>query len=292
MAGLLDAEYVIEGDDFHEIKAPEDAATAETTETAEDPAKLPVTPIGRKSRAQADRDKLLSEFNGLRETITKERETYAERIARIEQENARLHGEIRGYMQRPAQQQVEARPDPGPDPDKLLEEANDALDNKDFAKYQKKFLEASSARARRDVMGLIPQQQQGYQGPPPLNPVLQAVMSQYADVLSDPRGVPMSQAQDRVLEAQGLPDGPDRWNRAFTETRRILGKTQQQRPGFSKDNRAILSGVPSNGSAERENEGPGVRLTKSERETAKKFRMSEEAYAKQIAEMHPERFEK
>lgn len=292
MPGMLDESYIVEGDETpptgehpERVESPE--TPAEPVE-GEQQAKSPITPIGRRQKAKEAQDKLIAEFTGLKESITKERDTYAERIARIEQENARLHGEIRGYLSRP-QQAEQQREAPVEDPRKLLREANKLLDDKDFEGYQEKYAEYILARQPRQVQ----QQPQGYQGPAPINPVLQAVMSQYPDVISDPRGIPMSQAQDRVLEAQGLPDGPDRWNRAFTEARRVLGKQKPgARPQFSTENRAVLAGVPTNGTQPERQDGPGVRLTKGEKETARRFKMTDEQYAKHLSEMHPERVEK
>jgi len=258
---MLDESYIVEGtDDPPETKEPQETPheepQVETPQEGLSPEQFPkVTPQqSRRTRARESNERLLAEFTGLKETITKERETYAERLQRIETENARLYGELRGYMQRPTQQaQQDRQVDPGPDPEKLLEEANEALDNRDFAKYQKKFAESVRASAVRDMQSRAPQPQQQYQGPPPVNPVLAAVMSQYTDVVTDPRGIPMAQAQDRVLDAQGLPDGPDRWNRAFTEARRVLGKKATNgKPQFSQDNRQVLSGVPATGNTSHE----------------------------------------
>lgn len=294
MGSMLDESYIVEGTD----DPPE--ATTETPEreepageaAPEQSAKTPVVPTGRKrSRRDEGNEKLMAEFTGLKESISKERESYAEKLQRISEENARLHGEIRGYMQRPAPQAAPERQAPAPeDPRKILREANELLDKKDFEGYQERYADYIEARRPQPAA----QAQQSYQGPPPVNPILSAVMSQYSDVVTDPRGIPMAQAQDKVLEAQGLPDGPDRWNRAFTEARRVLGKKTNGKPAqFSPANREVLSGLPTNGGTAPERSGePGITLSPLEKEMARKFKMSETKYATHLAAMHPERMEK
>lgn len=256
--------------------------------TEEKQAKLTPITSGRRGRAAAAQEALMNELKGLRETFSKQGETYQQEMARIARENAELRGLVHGSM---AQRQQAERPrDPEPNADDLMEQANKALDAKDFSGYQKLYAKAIRAQVLGEVRGMIPQQQSSQ---PQVHPMLQVVAGQYADVVSDPYAMDLAKAKDNQLARSGMPDGPERWRLALEEGRRVLSSGKKQPAQFSSKTRDVLSGVPTqrgNGQGNGEARS-GVRLTQQELSYAKKFKMSVDEYAQHLAAMHPERVE-
>lgn len=298
MANALSDSYVDDGGS--ETEAPEqEPRETEATERESEP-ETPVEPpklvkTNRRGGAQAAREALAGELKGLRDTIERQQRENAEASARYQREVAELRGNFQGYMSQ-QRQQTERPPEPAlPDPEKLLEEANAALDRKDFAGYQKKYAESIRAGMMREIAPRFQQQTQAPQ--PQINPMLQIVASQYGDVVGNRAAFELVQAHDRILAGEGVPEGPERWKLAFEEGRRYLAskaKGGQQR--FSQGSRAVLSSqVPTDRSAPRGERAPGetgIRLSAEELKTAKKYRMTPEEYAAELAELHPERVEK
>jgi hypothetical protein len=120
------------------------------------------------------------------------------------------------------------------------------------------------------------------------------VASNYVDVMSNRAAFEIAQAHDRILAAQGLPESPERWKKAFDEGRRYMGGNKQQTPTYSTKSREVLSGVPTsrNGARGADEGEAGVSLTPEERKWQKRSGMTEKEYAQHVAALHPERIER
>jgi hypothetical protein len=275
-----------------EPDAPEaDAPEADEPVVAEAAEPIQRTPITRRQRA-ADRDaSILKELRETRDYISKQAETHSQEVARIARENAELRGQFQGYMSRPPER--EQRQPPAEDPKAILREANALLDAKDFSGYQERYSDYVLAKQAADPR-FKPAEPTAY-APPQVSPMLQMVASQYVDVMSDRVAFTVAQAQDRIMAEQGIPESPERWKKAFEEGRRYMGQNGQRKaPQFSQRSAAVLSSVPTsrNGTGGGEGGEPGVMLNPTERAMAKKFKMSEQDYAAELAAMHPERVER
>jgi hypothetical protein len=246
------------------------------------------TPISRRKRAAEAQETILAEMRSLREDSAKEREQRAERESRYERDLAELRGQNQALMSRP-QYREEPKKDDGPDPDKLIEEANAALDRKDYATWQKKNNEANVAASVRAVRAILPQQQAQQ---PQMNPLLYGIASQFPEVMGNRVAMRAAQNHDLLLAEQGIPEGPERWKKSFEEGKRYLGaQNGNAKPaGYSAKSREVLGSQParSNGSGGGKGE-PGVVLSSAELGMAKKFKMSPEEYAQHLVAMHPER---
>lgn len=289
MGNMLDDSYASSADEVDDKDPPEgvEPDAPEPDQAATD--KVTRTPITRRQRAKERDESILKELKETREFLAKERETSAERDQRNARELAELRGHVQGLSQ--SRQEPRERDEPAADPNKLLREANAALDAKDFAAYQEKYGDYIIARQAADPrFRPAPAPQAG----PQRNPMLEMVASQYVDVVSNQVAFTAAKAMDQVYAAQGIPEGPERWKKAFEEGRRYLGNGQGKPPTFSTRNRDVLSGAPrASGNQGGEGGGePGVTLTPTERGMAKKFRMSEADYARELAAMHPERVER
>lgn len=270
---------------------PEETA-AETLPEAVPGAELPRTPITRRTKAKERDESILKELRDTRELLAKERETSAEREARRDRELAEMRGHLAGIASRPAETR---REEPQADPDKLLEEANRLLDAKDFNGYQRKFAEYNREIVARDPRFRPAPAQQPQQQ---IHPALNALMGQYHEVVGDADALDYAQTAERRLTRQGMPEGPKRWKLAFEEGKRWLERSRpagEKAPTYSTKNREVLAGVPTsrNGATQTEGGGePGVTLSPIERQMAKRFKMSEADYARELAAMHPDRVER
>lgn len=269
------------------------AAAGEETRVVPEPAR---TPLSRRRRAAEAQAQIAAELKALREDTAKERETYRERLDRMSQENAELRGTVQGYMAQPRQEQRREEPPAAADPEKLLQEAYVALDARDMHGYHRKLLDAGKAAALREVAPRFEEMRQQRQpaAGPQLDPVFQAIVGQYADVAYNPKALQVAQAHDRILDARGLANGPERWKQAMEEGRRFLGAGTKPTPGYSQRSREVLSGVPTGRAPAGGGTGggePGVTLSEAEKTAAKKSGMSFAEYAKELVAMHPERLE-
>lgn len=289
MGNMLDENYASPAEEEPEDKDPPEGAEPDAPEPDQAAAPVSRTPITRRQRAKERDESILKELKETREFLAKERETSAERDQRNARELAELRGHVQGLSQ--SRQEPREREEPAADPGKLLREANAALDAKDFAGYQEKYADYILAKQAADPR-FRPAPQERAQ--PQASPMLQMVASQYVDVLSNPVALTAAKAMDQVYAAQGIPEGPERWKKAFEEGRRYLGNGQQKPATFSQKNREVLSGVPRAGNSQSGEGGgePGVTLTALERGMAKRFKMSESDYAREMAALHPERIER
>lgn len=290
---MLDETYLTDTEpeekDEPGAEAPE--GEVEPAEPAAAAARTPVTPVTRRQRAKERDESILKELKDTRELLTTREREASERESRRDRELAEMRGHLAGIASRPAPEA--RRVEPEKDPDDILKDAYAALDNKDMAGWTKKFAEYNKA-----VVFADPRFQRQAPAPqqPTVNPMLQMVATQYVDVMSDEVAFTHAQSMDRLYAKQGLPDGPDRWKRAFEEGRRFLGASKPKpAQTFSTKSREVLSGVPTaRGGAMAAGEGgePGVTLTDQERQMAKRFKMKESEYAQHLVAMHPERIER
>ncbi len=277
--GVLDSTFRADGPDADE-GLPGDETPAEPTAPEGQPQKVS---LSRREKARERDERLFGEVRSMREESEKRDREYREHLEAVRRENA----ELRGYMSRPQPQQ-EQRRDDSQDPERLAQEAIEALDRRDFAGYQKKTIAAAKAEAIRELSPRFAQQQPQQ---PQTNPMLMAVAAQYGDVMANPEAMEMTQAHDRILGRRGIPDGPERWKQGFEVGRQYLKGNKPAGSQYSQRNREVVSGLPTNGTNPGRPGGgePGVILTAAERATAKRYRMSEQDYAQNLAEAHPER---
>ncbi len=279
-------------DDLPEDKAPEEAAPAE--QAPEGPgATVSLAPkLSRRAQAAEDTRKALEELKSSVATLST---SLSERDQQLAQ--------MRGFMEAQAQQPRYVAPppqqQPGLDPDHLMREARQALDNKDFETYHAKTAEAIRVRTLRDIAPAFQElQQRAYQQQPTqMPPELAAMFAAHPDVAMHPRNIELLQAKNMELGARGVPPGPERLRMVFSEVNGLVkaGKGNGAGAQFSQSSASALSGMPStrSGVAATGNDGPGITLTAAELEVAKKLEksgvMSRADYAKGIAEQDPSR---
>lgn len=228
-------------------------------------------------------DKIKSHLGEFEKKWTTERQTYEQQLAEQRQQNARLAGQLEAIQRMPAPAPV--APAPGPDPEELQRQAHKALDEKDFASYERlrdqaaviiadRKVEERVGRVVRELEAKIPQQ---------APPEIQFLMNQHRNVaLNGQRGVQAVMLKDQELGIYGHPPGPDRVAKAFGLADRMLAPAQQPgRPQFSQDGAAALAAVPTS----RPSGGAGAGgeqepLSQLEKETAKAAGMTDADYRK------------
>jgi hypothetical protein len=247
--------------------------------------RVSLKPKSRRAQAMEETNKTLSE---LKEGLTGLKQTIEQRDSEI----ARLRMEVQQrpqpvYVPQPVQQQM-------PDPNQLMREAEQALDNKDLRTYHEKLRQANLAEMEQRLMPRLQQLQAPAQQSDSMPPALQAMFAAHPEVAMHPNHLPLLQAKTMELRARGFEPGPRLLKAAFEEVNKIVTSGKQQ-PGaqYDRGSAAVLSGVPtSRAPAGGQSDGPGVMLNSAERMVAKKFGMSEDEYARQLAEMHPERIQR
>lgn len=291
----------------------EDSAPAPETEKPEPEAKGEFVPYSavekqarqpgsRRSRAAADTEALVNErltgaLKPFEEKWTSERQTYQQQIAQQNETLARLSGQLEAMQRMPAQAPA---PKPElPDPDRLMAEAEAALDAKDIRTYHQKMAAAGSARAeriadervatvRREMEGRIPQQ---------IPQEVQFLMAQHRNVaLAGPQGVEAVMLKDRELELYRVPRSPQRLAKAFELADKFLASVngqgaQASRQTYSQDAAQALSAVPTtrpaSGGGSGGNGEDGVTLTPLQLETIKNLGWSKAEYVKWLS---PDKF--
>ncbi len=285
--GVLNSTFRAEESDADEGEPAGLDATAEPAAPEGQPQKVSLT---RRERARERDERILGEVVKLRESSEQRDREYRENLEAIRRENAELRGYVAAGSRAPQQEQ---RRDETPDPEKLRRAARAALDARDFGEYERLNEEAIEARILRNPRFA---QQQAPQAGPQTNPMLVATAAQYGDVMSNPLALQVATAYDSELQRTGIPNGPDRWKQAFEHGRAYMkANTRQAGQQFSQRNREVVSGVPSNGSGGARGNGggePGIILSAEERATAKRYKMSEQEYAKELSAMRPERIVK
>lgn len=234
--------------------------------------------------AAKQRDELATKLDALTKTFGEAQKSWETKLSQVEQESARHRGAFEVLTRQQQIQQGAQQPAPRKSPDEMKRAAREALDAGKFDDWDRLNTEA----ILEQVKGLIPAQQPGYSGP---HPVVQAMMSQFPAVLNaGQRGIDMAIAQDNVLAAMGVADGPERYRKAFELASNTLGGQSQQPQPFSQASRGALAGVAGARNSGQSNGGePGIMLSAYEKEVARRCGMSLEEYATFLAEGQPDR---
>jgi len=244
---------------------------------------LPAKPSRRQAAAAAQQD-VMKELNSFKEKFTSE-------LSQRDQVIAELRGRLSAtepLVARAAQPQQPAGP-PEETPDQLRAKAREHLDKGEVREYERLRDEATKREILAEVTKRMPQQPA--QGPQQ-DPRLLVLMAQNPEVTQHPAGIQIATMEDGILAAQGVPNGPERWARAFQMAKaRIAGQTPAATPqGFTTQAAGALAAVPTGQPAARATErGPGVELTDYEKNVARIAGMSLDEYARGIAERFPHR---
>ncbi len=240
--------------------------------------------LSRREAQRQKNDELSSKLDALTKTFGEAKTSWESKLAQVEQENARHRGAFEMLTRQQQIQQGAQQQAPRKSPDEMKRAAREALDAGKFDDWDRLNTEA----ILEQVKGLIPAQQQVQSGP---HPVVQAMMVQFPAVVNaGQRGIDMAIAQDNVLAAMGVPDGPERYRKAFELASNTLGGQQQQQPQFSQAGRGALAGLPGNRNSGATGGGePGITLSPYEKEVARRCGMSLEEYATFLAEGQPDR---
>lgn len=285
-------------DDTVEVDDKPPAGTAEVPEAAaeEAPTLVSLTPkLSRAQKAAADLQKSIDD------RLTQSREEHAREMRELRAELSASRQPV--YAQPAPQQQAPAAE--LPDPEAILAEATKALDDKDFARYQKLIVKAGAAQAMRDMAPQFSQARQSIQqvtqsaGANQVPPAVMARILQHPDIASHPQhmGLLENKAAElnlRLGPARNPAEAQARIARVFSEVDGMIKGEKnggKPAPSYSRSSASALSGVPtsrgaatSNGSGE-----PGVELTADEKKVAIKSGMGLTRYAAQVAKIDPTR---
>jgi hypothetical protein len=281
---VLDSTILVDGPDDEPEETTEDPAEQDAKPQGEERR----VPLSRRAKARERDEAIAAKLDALTQAQEKRDAEYREYLEGIRRENAELRGQVTAYANRPAPR--EERAEALPDPEALEREADAALDRRDYPAWRRKNAEATEARLLQKYPHLR-QQPQVQSATPQANPLLMATAAQFGDVMGNPAAFEIAQAHDRILARQGIPEGPERWTRAFTEGRKFINPNgKPNAPTFSPRNREVLSASPTSSNGEGRGGGePGIVLTAEERATAKKYKISEQDYAKELAIINPSR---
>lgn len=211
-----------------------------------------------------------------------------------DREIARLQGASEAQARMPQWQPPQQASPAPPNVDQMLEDAGKMLEGPkpDFTGYQRKLLEAASAKVRAEMAPMLQQAQQ--RQPQGGNGIPAALVPHFAAnpklaALGD-RAIALLDAKNTEAGARGIQPGPERLAWVFSEAEKALGGGQQTQ---DRGSAAVLAGAPTsrNGGAGGDAQ-PGVRLSDSEKKWAKGAGMTLEEYARDIAANHPERVQR
>lgn len=270
----------------------DDAAQAQEVEqtTAPEPSKpvpVPDRPLSRRARAAASQQSLEREIKDIRETVSKSTSDYQRQLGERDAEIARLRGSFETYQRVATERAQPAKPSAQDLHDKALE----ALKEGRFDEYSK--LERQSVLS--EIEASRPQQQYQQQQSPGFDPRLQAVIMTTPaaqKVMTHEKGMQMAILMDQELATvYNIPDGPDRWKRAFEIAEQRLNGGKQQPNGFSANGRNVLAGVghTGNGTGTSKNGTPHVQLPTGWESWARAAGMTREEYARSYADLHPDK---
>jgi hypothetical protein len=205
-------------------------------------------PQPRQSRRNKTAERIDSHFKALREEWSKERETTAQRLQSLAEQNARLHGQLEAFQRQPqpaAQQQA-----PGPAPAELRRQARAALDGPqpNFSEYERLQAEAFRVEAEQvadaKVKAAIAEMQKNQ--PAPLPPLISNLLATHKRVaMAGDRGSMVVQGELNFLHAAGAPQTPETLQKAFELAEKRLEAMSKPtgKASFQHDQSAV-SGVP------------------------------------------------
>ena len=266
------------GAEEQEIAAPE---------TPEAPAPVPLpAPKGRRAKAAAEQQAMADRLKEFDEKLTRSTGEYQRQLAERDQEIARLKGSFETY-QRVAQQQAQS---PRVSAQDLHNKALDALKEgrfDEYDKYNRQSILAEMEEKRPAQQAQVQQQPQG------MDPRMQmVVMSSPAaqKVLTHQHGMQMAVLADQELaNVYNIPDGPDRWRKAFELAEQRLGGGQRTN-GFPASGRQVLAGVAHSGNGTPGGKAsPQVQLPAGWEKWAAGAGMTKEEYIRSYAEIHPDK---
>lgn len=252
-------------------------------------------PGSRRERAAAEVEELISaKLKPLEDGWKSDRTSYEQRISQHQQEVANLRGQLEAIQRMPPAP-APLRPE-APDPDKLMQEAEKALDEKDIRKYHEKVAQAVDARAERIAERRMAAMRQELQAqiPQQLPPEIQFLMSQHRNVaMAGPQGIEAVMIKDKELQLYRVPPGPQRMARAFELADKFLAsvngqQAQSSQNTFDRSAATALSTVPvaRQGGGGGGGKEDGVTLTPLQLETVRNLGWTKEEYVKWL---HPER---
>lgn len=269
--------------------APQDDGVVDAAPEPQGPPPTVEATLSRSQRARQtrqERDQLKDQLSQFQQSLQDRERQWQEDIAKRDAELARLRGAYEAITPIIQQQRQQATPQ-GPTPEQLYAEAQKALDGNDFATYQRKFAEA----VKLETLAAIPKPQAQQQSQ--VDPRVMILMAQYPAAA---RNMNMVQAYDQLLGAQGVADGPDRWEQAFKLAAEKQGGASKLAAGprFGTDDKskALLTGNgPGAGSAPRTKQ-PGDRRIKglpaNWKHIAQMGDVPEAEFLRHWAETHPE----
>lgn len=257
-------------------------------------------PGSRRSRAAADMETFLAEkLKPLEEGWKSERTKLEERLSAQSQDYARLQGQFEAMQRMPAPQPQWVQPQPElPDPDKLMREAEKALDDKDIRVYHEKLSQAHEARSARMLEAQAQTMRAEFERriPQQMPPEVQYLMAKHPKIaMAGPMGVDAVIMKDRELQFYRQPPGPQRLAKAFELAEQLMDQVNGQQPapsqrGYSQDSAQALSAIPTartvSGGGRKED---GVELSPLQLQTIKDLGWSREDY---VRWQNPERFRK
>jgi hypothetical protein len=241
--------------------------------------------LSRREAQRQKNDELATKLDALTKTFGDAQKSWETKLSQVEQESARHRGAFEQLTRQQQIQQAQVQQQtPKKSPAEMRREAQAMLDAGKFDQWQDMFTESIVEQMK----GIIPAQQQVQSGP---HPVVQAMMVQFPAVVNaGQRGIDMAIAQDNVLAAMGVPDGPERYRKAFELASNTLGGQAAQQPQYSQASRGALAGLPANRTGGAQNGGePGIMLSAYEKEVARRCGMNLEEYATFLAEGQPDR---
>jgi hypothetical protein len=254
-------------------------------------------PGSRRSRAAAaEMEEFVSaKLKPLEENWKTERQRYEERLAAQAQEFARMQGQLEALQRMPAPAAPAAPAPELPDPDKLMQEAEAALDQRDIRTYHQKVAAANEARAMRlfEKQAAVMRKEIEAKIPPAIPPEVQVLMAKHPSVaMAGQMGIDAVMMKDRELQFYGARPGPQRLAKAFELADQLIALANGGVPASSQKNddaaqalSAVPTRRPTGGGAPRADDG--VHLTQLQLETAKAAGMSKEEYVRWMA---PEKY--
>lgn len=266
--------------------APE-AAPAPPPPKAPERVQLPQQPMGRRARAAAARDELAGQVKALQDSINKSQQDYRDELARRDAEIANLKGRyeaLQPLVQKPADQ--------APDPEALKRQADEALDKGNYSEWRRLNEAAQDARFEKKLADIKKDMAPAPPAAGP-NPIIQGLLVTSKNVMAaGERGFRLVQLKDQELALRyNMPDGPERWTRAFQMIDAELGANNKNEPaGFTQQAAGALAAVPTTRNAGgKTKSGPAVELTDLEKAWAERAGMTLQEYADELAKAHPER---
>lgn len=214
-----------------------------------------VDPSSRRGRARARQEaEIAARLKPFEERVgafEKDRDSWQQTSRQQMEAIAHLRGQVEAMSRQPVRQEQQA---PVADPDKLMAEAEAALENKDLRTYHAKLGEASHARMERTLKERTDGLRREFESkiPPQLHPEIQYHLSVSPNVArAGARGEEAVVIKDRELAMYGMPKGPERTAKAFKLANEWLEKLDNPKGkgggaaagGFDQSAAAALSAV-------------------------------------------------